>query len=134
SANGSASPGGTRWPPSRPGSSGCPRRRRSPRSRPGSRPSISLSSRAPQGWLLVQSAYRASLTEVCRLAAGQTMSNLANMLSAAARQNGEGVALRLDDVAVPYSAFEAARARIAGLLAAAGIEAGDRVGAMLPNV
>ncbi|MEA2299919.1 MAG: long-chain acyl-CoA synthetase [Solirubrobacteraceae bacterium] len=62
------------------------------------------------------------------------MSNLANMLSAAARRNGEGVALRLDDVAVPYAAFEAASARIAGLLAAAGIGPGDRVGVMLPNV
>ncbi len=62
------------------------------------------------------------------------MSNLANILAAAAEQAGDAVALRLDDVAVTYAAFEAASARIAGLLEAAGVEPGDRVGLMLPNV
>ncbi len=62
------------------------------------------------------------------------MSNLANMLSTAAERNGEGTALRLDDIAVNYAAFEAASARVAGLIAASGVGSGDRVGVMLPNV
>jgi long-chain acyl-CoA synthetase len=62
------------------------------------------------------------------------MGNLANTMTAAAAQRGDAVALRLDDIAVPYSALDAASARIAGLLAAAGVGPGDRVGVMLPNV
>src|SRR5205085_1515143 len=58
----------------------------------------------------------------------------ANTLSAAAARDGDAVAMRLDDIAVTYAAFEAASARVAGLLAAAGVGAGDRVGVMLPNV
>jgi long-chain acyl-CoA synthetase len=70
---------------------------------------------------------------MCRVAS-ETVSNLANILAAAAEQRGDAVALRLDDIAVTYAAFEAASARIAGLLGAAGVEPGDRVGLMLPNV
>jgi long-chain acyl-CoA synthetase len=62
------------------------------------------------------------------------MSNLANNLLTAAADGGDRIALRLDDVAVSYAAFDGATAHIAGLLAAGGIAAGDRVGLMLPNV
>ena len=42
--------------------------------------------------------------------------------------------LRLDELEVPYAALDAASSRLAGLLAARGLEPGDRVGIMLPNV
>jgi long-chain acyl-CoA synthetase len=62
------------------------------------------------------------------------MGNLATTMTETAARRGDAVALRLDDIAVSYSALDAASARIAGLLAAAGVQAGDRVGVMLPNV
>ncbi len=62
------------------------------------------------------------------------MGNLANLLSAAVARNGDGIAVRLDDIAVNYATLEAGAARVAGMLAAAGIGPGDRVGVMLPNV
>ncbi|HEX3875320.1 MAG TPA: long-chain fatty acid--CoA ligase [Solirubrobacteraceae bacterium] len=62
------------------------------------------------------------------------MTNLANMLSAAVERNPTGVALRLDDRELSYAVFDAATARVAGLLAQSGIGPGDRVGVMLPNV
>ena len=62
------------------------------------------------------------------------MSNLANLLSAAAERNADGIAVRLDDVAVNYATLDAGAARVAGMLAAAGVGGGDRVGVMLPNV
>jgi long-chain acyl-CoA synthetase len=42
--------------------------------------------------------------------------------------------VKLDDVVLSYAALDDASARVAGLLAARGIGAGDRVGIMLPNV
>ncbi|MEA2372369.1 MAG: long-chain acyl-CoA synthetase [Solirubrobacteraceae bacterium] len=62
------------------------------------------------------------------------MSNLANMLSDAVDRNRTGVALRIDDRAISYELFDAASARVAGLLGASGIGRGDRVGLMLPNL
>jgi long-chain acyl-CoA synthetase len=62
------------------------------------------------------------------------MSNLANMLTAATERNAAGIAVRLDDVELSYATLDAASARVAGLMAAAGIGPGDRVGVMLPNV
>ncbi len=62
------------------------------------------------------------------------MSNLADMLSSAVERNRTGVALRIDDRAITYELFDAATARVAGLLAGSGIRPGDRVGVMLPNV
>ncbi|MGI8801284.1 MAG: long-chain-fatty-acid--CoA ligase [Solirubrobacteraceae bacterium] len=62
------------------------------------------------------------------------MTNLADMLTAAAARRGDAIALRLDAIEVSYAALDAASASVAGLLAAAGVDPGDRVGVMLPNV
>ncbi|HZW76040.1 MAG TPA: AMP-binding protein, partial [Caldimonas sp.] len=60
--------------------------------------------------------------------------SLAENLIAAARRHPERPALRLDDTAVTYAELDEATARLAGLLSARGLEPGDRVGIMLPNV
>jgi long-chain acyl-CoA synthetase len=62
------------------------------------------------------------------------MSNLAANLVASTERHGEPIALKLDETEIPYSALDAASARVAGLLRARGIDAGARVGIMLPNV
>jgi long-chain acyl-CoA synthetase len=62
------------------------------------------------------------------------VTNLATNLSEAVARDPERVALKLDDVEVTYSALDAASARVAGLLAERGVQPGDRVGVMLPNV
>jgi long-chain acyl-CoA synthetase len=60
--------------------------------------------------------------------------NLAANLTESAARHGDRVALKLDDVELPYAALEEASARVAGVLRARGVQAGDRVGIMLPNV
>jgi len=60
--------------------------------------------------------------------------SLAENLIAAARRHPERPALRLDDTAITYAELDEATARLAGLLLARGLEPGDRVGIMLPNV
>jgi long-chain acyl-CoA synthetase len=60
--------------------------------------------------------------------------NLAQILSEAAAQNPEQVAVRLDDFALNYALTEQATMRVAGMLRARGVERGDRVALMLPNV
>ena len=60
--------------------------------------------------------------------------NLACNLLKAARHGGDRPALRLGDAVVSYHALDDASARVADLLRAHGIEPGDRVGVMLPNV
>ncbi len=62
------------------------------------------------------------------------MTNLALNLIATATRQPERVALELEQTEVPYSALEAATARVAGLLTDRGVQPGDRVGLMLPNV
>ena len=62
------------------------------------------------------------------------MPNLASNLTDAAKRDPEGIALKLDDVEVSWAVLDAGSARVAGLLAAKGVEPGDRVGIMLPNV
>jgi long-chain acyl-CoA synthetase len=62
------------------------------------------------------------------------MTNLACNLIEASRRHPERVALRLDEIEVPYTGLDAASARFAGLLVARGLRPGDRVGVMLPNV
>jgi acyl-CoA synthetase (AMP-forming)/AMP-acid ligase II len=62
------------------------------------------------------------------------MTNLARLLSDAVAEHPDRIAVRLDDIALPYAVVDQAVARTAGMLAAEGIEAGDRVGIMLPNV
>jgi long-chain acyl-CoA synthetase len=62
------------------------------------------------------------------------MANLAEMLTETVARHGDHVALRLDDLALPYSLVDQATARMARLLADLGVGPGDRVGIMLPNV
>jgi len=60
--------------------------------------------------------------------------NLATFLSESAEKYPEQIGIRLDDIALPYSAMEQMSQRVAGLLASKGIGQGDRVCVMLPNV
>jgi long-chain acyl-CoA synthetase len=60
--------------------------------------------------------------------------NLAANLTESAGRHGDRVALKLDDAELSYAALDEASARVAGVLRAHGVEAGDRVGIMLPNV
>jgi long-chain acyl-CoA synthetase len=60
--------------------------------------------------------------------------NLASILAAAVERSAEKVAFKLDDVELSYHALDEGSARVAGMLKAAGVGPGDRVGIMLPNV
>ena len=62
------------------------------------------------------------------------MANLAEMLHDTVSRHGDRIALRLDDVALPYAVLDQGSARVAGMLAGMGVQAGDRVGLMMPNV
>ena len=61
-------------------------------------------------------------------------SNLAQLLTQTASEHGDRPALKLDDVVVTYQMLDEGAARVAGLLQARGLQPGDRVGIMLPNV
>ncbi len=60
--------------------------------------------------------------------------NLATILTEAAERDGDHTAFKLDDVELTYSLLEEGSARVAGLLKSKGLEPGDRVGLMMPNV
>jgi long-chain acyl-CoA synthetase len=60
--------------------------------------------------------------------------SLASNLITAAQQQRERTALRLDGHAISYGELDDATARVAALLLDRGLELGDRVGIMLPNV
>jgi long-chain acyl-CoA synthetase len=60
--------------------------------------------------------------------------NLARLLTDTAAVQPDRVALRLDERTVSYSELARASERVAGLLAAHQVAAGDRVAIMLPNV
>ena len=60
--------------------------------------------------------------------------NLAEILTASAQRDPRHAALKLDAVEVSYGQLDQASARVAGLLAAKRVTAGERVGVMLPNV
>jgi long-chain acyl-CoA synthetase len=62
------------------------------------------------------------------------MGNLALNLAARAANTPHAPALRLGDLTLDYAAFDAAAARVAGLLRDRGIRPGDVVGICLPNV
>ncbi len=62
------------------------------------------------------------------------MPNLADLLTRSAARRPDRTAIKLDDRELSYAALDAAAARVAGLLRAKGVEPGDRVGVMLPNV
>src|SRR5947199_8126685 len=60
--------------------------------------------------------------------------NLAQLLTETAARHPDRPALKLDDTVVTYDALNDGAARVAGLLKSRGLEPGDRVGIMLPNV
>ena len=60
--------------------------------------------------------------------------NLASILAESAEQGGERLAVKLDDVEVNYAVLNEGAKRVGGLLREKGVEEGDRVGIMLPNV
>jgi long-chain acyl-CoA synthetase len=60
--------------------------------------------------------------------------SLAQQLSDTAARHGDRTALKLEDAELTYAAFDEAASRVAGLLKDKGVESGDRVGLMLPNV
>ena len=62
------------------------------------------------------------------------MTNLAKNLTDTTRAHAGRVAVRVDDAAMTYRALDEASARVAGLLRERGLNPGDRVGLMMPNV
>jgi long-chain acyl-CoA synthetase len=62
------------------------------------------------------------------------MPNLADLLSRSAAERPHRVAIKLDEAELSYAALDLAATRAAGLLSARGVQPGDRVGIMLPNV
>jgi long-chain acyl-CoA synthetase len=60
--------------------------------------------------------------------------NLASVLTDSAARDGDAVAIKLDDAELTYNQLDGASAHVAGLLRSKGVEPGDRVGIMLPNV
>jgi long-chain acyl-CoA synthetase len=60
--------------------------------------------------------------------------NLASVLTDTAAEHPDSIAIKLDDTELPYKFLDGASAHVAGLLKSKGVEAGDRVGVMLPNV
>jgi long-chain acyl-CoA synthetase len=62
------------------------------------------------------------------------MTNLSSLLEHAAAGHPDHPAIRLDDFVLSYADLREAAGRMSTLLAAAGVQPGDRVGIMLPNV
>jgi long-chain acyl-CoA synthetase len=60
--------------------------------------------------------------------------NLATNLTETAERHGDRIAIKLDDFELNYQLLNEGSARVAGMLRSKGIEPGDRVGIMLPNV
>src|SRR3954453_11409121 len=60
--------------------------------------------------------------------------NLASILTDSAARHPDRLAVKLDDAEFNYKLLDEASARVATLLKAKGMQPGDRVGIMLPNV
>ncbi|GAC1325390.1 MAG: long-chain fatty acid--CoA ligase [Thermoleophilaceae bacterium] len=60
--------------------------------------------------------------------------NLASILVDTAGRHGDRTAIKLDDTDISYAMLDEGSARVAALLKDKGLEPGDRVGVMLPNV
>ncbi|HEX2097201.1 MAG TPA: long-chain fatty acid--CoA ligase [Solirubrobacterales bacterium] len=60
--------------------------------------------------------------------------NLASLLTESAARSPQAPAIRLGELELTYAQLEAASARLATVLRQRGVESGDRVGVMLPNV
>src|SRR4051794_5354105 len=102
-----------------------------PSSRKRSRIVRSLT-RIPLSWCAVPAT-------VVRWASGtlegeRSMGNLAQNLLDTADRDGDHPALRMDDAVLSYAEFRDAALRVATFLQEKGVEPGDRVGIVLPNV
>jgi long-chain acyl-CoA synthetase len=62
------------------------------------------------------------------------MTSISSLLERTAAEYPDHAALRMDDLVLTYAQFREAAGRMAALLASLGVEPGDRVGLMLPNV
>ena len=62
------------------------------------------------------------------------MQNLAGILTDTAARSPERTVLKLDDTVVSYAALDAMSAKVAGLLSARGVQPGERVGLVMPNI
>jgi long-chain acyl-CoA synthetase len=62
------------------------------------------------------------------------MTSISSLLEQAAADHPEHAALRMDDLVLSYAQLREAAGRMSALLASLGVEPGDRVGLMLPNV
>jgi long-chain acyl-CoA synthetase len=62
------------------------------------------------------------------------MTNLSSLLEEAAAGHPDHPALRMDDLVLTYAQLREAAGRMSALLASLGVEPGDRVGLMLPNI
>ena len=60
--------------------------------------------------------------------------SLVDLLSTTAARYPDNIAVKLDDVELSYAVVDGAAARVAGLLRSKGVQPGDRVGLMVPNV
>src|SRR4051794_20478742 len=60
--------------------------------------------------------------------------NLSDLMTTSAPRHGDRTAIRQEGTALSYAALDRASALVAGLLRARGVQPGDRVGVMLPNV
>ena len=60
--------------------------------------------------------------------------NLAGIVTETAERIPDAIAYKLDDTEINWQAVDEGSARVAGLLKEKGLEPGDRVGIMLPNV
>jgi long-chain acyl-CoA synthetase len=60
--------------------------------------------------------------------------SLVDLLRSTAERHPDNVAVKLDDAELSYAALDGAAARVATLLRSKGVEPGDRVGLMVPNV
>lgn len=62
------------------------------------------------------------------------MTNLATIVGTSARRNPAGIAIKMDDVEISFGALEVLSAKVAGLLASRGVQRGDRVALISPNL
>jgi long-chain acyl-CoA synthetase len=62
------------------------------------------------------------------------MTSISSLLDRAAAEHPDHAALRMDDLVLSYAQLREAAGRMSALLASIGVEPGDRVGLMLPNV
>lgn len=62
------------------------------------------------------------------------MTNLATIVRTSAQRTPAGIAVKLDDIEISFGALEVLSSKVAGLLAAQGVNPGDRVALISPNL